>query len=295
MDSGIFFDAEGIAMEPNRNAFIVGLLVLLLVGGAVGVGLWLSRAGREEEPERYAVYFVKQSLSGLDAGASVTMLGITVGRVDEVSIDPADFTRVRVSVALRPGTPVTESTTALVQRNLLTGLATVDLAGSSPESPRIHGKRERVHSLPEIREGVPQLVQLQRTVPVILDHTDKLLTNASEILNNENREKVARIIANVETISSALSETTVQLREGASHLSAVISGFVGQLDSRTEKIADSFSRTSGEMSRQVGTVSSALHDALRAVTRLVEELEHPRRLLLGPSQKDLGPGEAAPQ
>lgn len=282
-------------MEPNKNAFLVGLLVLLLVGSAVGAGLWLSRAGREEEPERYAVYFVKQSLAGLEAGASVTMLGITVGQIDEVSIDPADFTRVRVALALRPGTPVTESTTALVQRNLLTGLATVDLAGSSPESPRVQGKRERTDTLPQIREGVPQLVQLQRTVPVILEHTDKLLTNAGELLNNDNREKVARIIANVETISSALSETTVQLREGASQLSGVISGFVDQLDSRTAKIAESFTRTSGEMSRQVGTVSSSLHDTLRAVTRLVEELEHPRRILLGPSKQDLGPGEAAPK
>lgn len=282
-------------MEPNKNAFLVGLLVLVLVGSAVGAGLWLSRAGREEEPERYAVYFVKQSLAGLESGASVTMLGITVGQVDEVSIDPADFTRVRVAIALRPGTPVTESTTALVQRNLLTGLATVDLAGTSPESPRIHGKRERADALPHIREGVPQLVQLQRTVPVILEHTDKLLTNAGELLNDENREKVARIIANVEAISSGLSDTTKQLHEGANQLSAIISGFVAQLDSRTAKIADSFTKTSGEMSRQAGTVSNALHDTLRAVTRLVEELEHPRRLLLGPSKQDLGPGEAAPK
>ena len=282
-------------MEPNKNAFLVGCLVLFLIASAIGSGVWLARAGREQEPERYAVFFVKQSLSGLESGASVTMLGITVGQVDTVSIDPTDFTRVRVSVALRPGTPVTESTSAVIQRNLLTGLATIELAGSSPESPRIKGTTVREDQLPEIREGIPQLVQLQRTLPVILEHTDKLLTSAGEILNEENREKFAKIIANIEVMSGGLSEATRNLHHGAEQLNGVIQGFINHLDKRTAEISDNFSRTSGEVTRQVGTVSGALHDTLRAVTRLVEALEHPRRILLGPSQRDLGPGEQAPE
>lgn len=282
-------------MEPNKNAFLVGCLVLFLIASAIGSGVWLARAGREQEPERYAVFFVKQSLSGLESGASVTMLGITVGQVDTVSIDPTDFTRVRVSVALRPGTPVTESTSAVIQRNLLTGLATIELAGSSPESPRIKGTTVREDQLPEIREGIPQLVQLQRTLPVILEHTDKLLTSAGEVLNEENREKLAKIIANIEVMSAGLSEVTKNLHHGAEQLNGVIQGFINHLDKRTAEISDNFSRTSGEVTRQVGTVSGALHDTLRAVTRLVEALEHPRRILLGPSQSDLGPGEKAPE
>lgn len=282
-------------MEPNKNAFLVGCLVLFLIASAIGSGVWLARAGREQEPERYAVFFVKQSLSGLESGASVTMLGITVGQVDTVSIDPTDFTRVRVSVALRPGTPVTESTSAVIQRNLLTGLATIELAGSSPESPRIKGTTVREDQLPEIREGIPQLVQLQRTLPVILEHTDKLLTSAGEVLNEENREKLAKIIANIEAMSAGLSEVTKNLHHGAEQLNGVIQGFINHLDKRTAEISDNFSRTSGEVTRQVGTVSGALHDTLRAVTRLVEALEHPRRILLGPSQSDLGPGEQAPE
>jgi phospholipid/cholesterol/gamma-HCH transport system substrate-binding protein len=282
-------------MEPNKNAFLVGCLVLFLIASAIGSGVWLARAGREQEPERYAVFFVKQSLSGLESGASVTMLGITVGQVDTVSIDPTDFTRVRVSVALRPGTPVTESTSAVIQRNLLTGLATIELAGSSPESPRIKGTTVREDQLPEIREGIPQLVQLQRTLPVILEHTDKLLTSAGEVLNEENREKLAKIIANIEVMSAGLSEVTKNLHHGAEQLNGVIQGFINHLDKRTAEISDNFSRTSGEVTRQVGTVSGALHDTLRAVTRLVEALEHPRRILLGPSQSDLGPGEQAPE
>lgn len=278
-------------MEPNKNAFLVGSLVLFLIVAAIGSGVWLSRAGREQEPERYAVFFVKQSLSGLEAGASVTMLGITVGQVETVSIDPTDFTRVRVSLALRPGTPITESSTALVQRNLLTGLATIELAGSSPSSPRIRGKRTRDDNLPQIREGIPQIVQLQRSLPVILEHTDKLLTSAGDILNEENREKFSRIVANIEVMSSGLSETTQHLHQGLAQLSGVIQGFVRHLDERTAELSNTFNRTSGDVTRQVGTVSSALNETLRAVTRLVEELEHPRRILLGPASQDLGPGE----
>ncbi len=283
-------------MEPNRNAFLVGLFVLLLIGGAVGSGLWLSQAGREEEPERYAIYFVKQTLSGLESGASVTMLGISVGKVEEVSIDPEDFTRVRVSIALTPDTPITRSTTAIVKRNLLTGLATIELEGSSPTSPRVAGVRRRDQdSLPQITEGLPQIVQIQRTLPVILDHTDKLLSSAGEVLNEGNREKLGRIIANIEVMSAGLSEGTTTMRDTVQQLSSVVQGFITHLDERSERVSESFDRSSAELSRQVGTVSGNLNDTLRAITRLVEELEHPRRLLLGPSREDMGPGELAPQ
>ncbi len=294
------FDGKEITvrrpMEPNKNAFLVGLFVLLLVGGAIGSGLWLSQAGREEEPERYAIYFVKQTLSGLESGASVTMLGISVGKVEEVSIDPADFTRVRVAIALTPDTPITKSTTAVVKRNLLTGLATIELEGSSPTSPRVVGVRKKDDDrLPQIAEGLPQIVQIQRTLPVILDHTDKLLTSAGEVLNEGNREKLARIIGNIEVMSGSLSQGTATMKETVDRLSSVVQGFITHLDERSARISESFDRSSADLSRQVGTVSGNLNDTLRSITRLVEELEDPRRLLLGPSREDMGPGEMAPQ
>jgi ABC-type transporter Mla subunit MlaD len=221
------------------------------------------------------------------------MLGIKVGQIESVSIDPKDFTRVRVGLALHPGTPITMSTTALVQRNLLTGLGMIDLVGSSPTS-RLNGGGLRNDDIPEIQEGIPQLIQLQRSLPVILEHVDKVLTSTSDVLNEGNREKIARVIENLEKISGGLADSGGALKEGTREISVAIHGFLSQLDERTKKITDAFSRTSGDMSRQVGTVSGTLSDTLRAIARLVEELEHPRRLLLGPSPKDLGPGETRP-
>ena len=114
-------------MEPDTRYTVIGAVVLALVAAAIVGFLWLSSTGRESDFRFYTVYFERQSLEGLQVGANVNMRGVTVGRVEQYSIQPDNINRVKVLVRVARETPVRENTKASVSRNVITGIARIKL------------------------------------------------------------------------------------------------------------------------------------------------------------------------
>ena len=77
-------------MTRERASFLrVG--VLLLVGGAIALGLILFIGGqRIRQGERFETYF-RESVQGLDVGAPVKYRGVTLGRVTEIGLVNAEY------------------------------------------------------------------------------------------------------------------------------------------------------------------------------------------------------------
>ena len=82
-------------MDRDANYVAVGAFVLLVVVLAAGFVLWYSDAADGGAEQRYEMYF-GGSVSGLSEGSSVRYLGVVVGRVARIAIDPRDPARVRV-------------------------------------------------------------------------------------------------------------------------------------------------------------------------------------------------------
>src|SRR6201997_3469512 len=79
--------APGTAMEREANYAAVGAFVLVvLLAGALFV-YWYSDTREHRNYDRYEIYFTG-SVSGLERGAAVRYLGVPVGRVDDLRIDP---------------------------------------------------------------------------------------------------------------------------------------------------------------------------------------------------------------
>ena len=83
-------------VERDANYAAVGAFVLLVaLLGALFV-YWYSDTREHRDYNRYEIYF-DGSVSGLDKGAAVRYLGVGVGRVYDMRIDPRDSSRVEVS------------------------------------------------------------------------------------------------------------------------------------------------------------------------------------------------------
>ena len=124
-------------MEPEAKYTLVGGSVLVLLALLVGAVAWLASASRGTDVQRYTIYFARQSLEGLQVRSDVRMRGIRVGAVTGFSFAEQRPGTVEVGIGIDPATPVKESTRAIVDRNLITGLATIRLQNLKEDSPPI--------------------------------------------------------------------------------------------------------------------------------------------------------------
>ncbi len=113
-------------MEREANYAAVGAFVLIvaLIGGLFVY--WYSDSREHRNYQRYEIYF-DGSVSGLDRGAAVRYLGVNVGRVVEMKIDPADASRVEVIVDIDSSAPISGETVAELSLQGVTGLLYIDL------------------------------------------------------------------------------------------------------------------------------------------------------------------------
>src|SRR5512134_887049 len=187
-------------MESEARYTLVGAMLVALVVAAVGAVLWLKSSGSREGVDWYTVYFQRQSLDGLQVGADVTMLGISVGKVEAYTVDRRTMNRVRVTLRVSSLTPVTPATEAIVQRNLLTGIARIALTPPAGASPALLTAVPEGEDFPVIAEGQSDLDQIADAANRVAKSGAIALDNLNEVLSVENRIAVTQTLANVRDI-----------------------------------------------------------------------------------------------
>ena len=172
-------------MESDKHYFIEGLFVILLSLGIVFGFMWLSRAG-ERDDVLYNIRFA-ESVSGLAVGEPVRYLGVDVGTVKRMAIDPTDPRQVLVEVALRKDTPVKTDTKAILKIKGITGACFVELNGGSAEAEALVfvTPEGQVPEIPSEKAGLTQfLEELPKVVAKfssLEDQTKKVVTDIGEV------------------------------------------------------------------------------------------------------------------
>ena len=113
-------------MEPEAKDTLVGTaLIDSALPSLAAAVVWLnaSREGSDSGP--YKIYFAQQSLEGSRFRSDVKMQGIKVGSVMAFKFSSSRPDTVEVVIRVAPTAPIGESARAAVDRNLLTGLASI--------------------------------------------------------------------------------------------------------------------------------------------------------------------------
>jgi phospholipid/cholesterol/gamma-HCH transport system substrate-binding protein len=90
-------------MKQNRLELLVGIFVLLGIAAVIYLTVKLG-SGSLVHGDTYLVEARFSNAGGLHSGSSVLLAGVTVGRVDAVRLDPADYSAIatlRIQSALR--------------------------------------------------------------------------------------------------------------------------------------------------------------------------------------------------
>jgi len=254
-------------MEREANYAAVGAFVLLVtLAGALFV-YWYSDTREHRDYNRYEIYFTG-SVSGLEKGASVRYLGVPVGRVNDLRIDPRDSSRAEVIVDVDASTPISEHTVAELQLQGVTGLLYIDLSEDRS------GKRlaPPVASLryPVIRSAPSQFDVLLAGLPELVAAAGGLVNRADRLLSDENIAAVTAALGNLDKASGSLPRTVKDLNS----LIAELRGASTELAS-TASLAHGILQTVDPdvraAAQRVRTIADNLADASAQLDKVIAE------------------------
>jgi phospholipid/cholesterol/gamma-HCH transport system substrate-binding protein len=276
-------------MEREANYAAVGAFVLIVsLLGALFV-YWYSDSREHRSYNRYEVYFTG-SVSGLDRGAAVRYLGVGVGRVVEMRLDPRSTNRVQVVVDIDATTPITDNTVAELQlQGAVTGLLYIDLredhtAQLPPAVPSM--------TYPVIRSAPSRFDVLLASLPKLVGAADELIERANRFLSDENLAGVNHAVANIDKASSNLPQTlhevnalVSELRSASADLSATahtaratlatVGPDVQHAAQKLQVIADNLGDASSQLNQAIAEnrqdVRSFARDGLPEIERFVRE------------------------
>ena len=276
-------------MEREANYAAVGAFVLLVtLVGALFI-YWYSDSRDHKTFRRYEIYF-DGSVSGLERGAAVRYLGVGVGRVQQLHIDPRDAGRVQVIVDIDSSTPISDKTLAELQLQGVTGLLFIDLQQIRPNlvlPPVVPGIE-----YPVIRSARSRFDVFLARLPDVLASAGEVVDRAARALSDQNIVAITHALTNIDKASERLPDTlrdvnalVSELRGATIDLAASAKGarqivdqagpeVVGSLQ-RVRVVADNLANATDQIQKLIGDnrqdLRSFTRDGLPELERLLRE------------------------
>jgi phospholipid/cholesterol/gamma-HCH transport system substrate-binding protein len=276
-------------MEREANYAAVGAFVLLVALIAGLFVYWYSDSREHKIFRRYEIYF-DGSVSGLERGAAVRYLGVGVGRVQQMHIDPRDPGRVQVIVDIDSSTPISDKTLAQLQLQGVTGLLYIDLA-QIPADVRLPPPVPGIE-YPVIRSARSRFDLFLARLPDVLASAGELVDRAARVLSDRNIDAISNALGNIDRASAGLPQTlrdvntlVSELRTAAGDLAASARGarqivdqagpeIVGSLQ-RVHVVADNLANATDQIEKLIGDnrqdLRSFTREGLPELERLLRE------------------------
>ena len=217
--------------------FLVSLAVLALFFSVVAGSHLLSQR------DTYYIEFTDMPISGLNKGASVKYLGLSIGRIEDISIAPDDLATVVVEISIdkeRAENAIRTDTEARMASLGITGLKYIELFGGSDAAQVLSpgatiaasetffsNLQERAEVLSsKIEQSVDKLNALlssenQRVFTETLNNAGNLLTTANALVQ-DNRSAFDETAANMVATSRSLVQASATLAATADSLHALL-------------------------------------------------------------------------
>jgi phospholipid/cholesterol/gamma-HCH transport system substrate-binding protein len=313
-------------MEPEAKYTVVGTVVLILTALIAGAVVWLRSTGGESDDRSYKIYFERQSLEGLQVRSEVRMRGIRIGSVTGFRISTWHPGAVEVLIRVDGSAPVRESTRAVVERHIVTGIANILLINITEDSPPLR-EVPQGEVYPVIAEGASQIQQVSESIQELAQRATETMQRVSSTLSPENQRALTALLENLNRLAhntdrslAGLERTLASVGAAAEDVRALSRGLgedASRLAARYDKLGEEATVAARDAAAAMRQVSAdvarisqrvdallasgdvelrvtaqelrATADSLGAVAR---RLNDPRTVLWGPPEGGLGPGEA---
>jgi phospholipid/cholesterol/gamma-HCH transport system substrate-binding protein len=192
-------------MDRDANYVAVGAFVLLVVAMAGSFVLWYTNQRDKQIYLRYEIYF-PGTVSGLAQGGPVRYLGVDVGKVARIMIDPDRRNRVLVYADILASAPIDSRTEASLSLQGITGLLFIDLQQDHKATVPVGPLAEGLH-YPVIPSAPSDFDVLLSNLPALTTHLVELAERFNRVFSDENVRSFTATLDNVRLASERLPGT----------------------------------------------------------------------------------------
>ncbi len=259
-------------MESRINYTLVGLFVLLLTAGLVYFVYWLGTHGGREEYDYYRVY-MSESVAGLSADASVKYMGVGVGTVDHIGIDPQNPRQVKLVLKIRRGTPVTKDTTAQLKFFGITGLAFIELKGGNSKAPLLKPERGE---MPIIPSKPSTLKRMDESLSLLASKSATALEKIDRLLSDENLENFGDLLIETRLLEGEMQSAIQRFKMLLDQTSVTEDKLVetaNKVGASAERVRQMAHRLDAVYGDAGVTITRDMHHTLELVNQLVYQID----------------------
>ncbi len=203
-------------MEGRVNYLIVGIFVATFIAGILVFAFWLMKYGTYQQMDSYVVYF-DESVAGLNKDASVKYMGVDVGTVDDIRVDPSSAKPVAVYLKIDHDVKIKEDAEATLKFYGMTGLAYVEIFGHDPAASPLRAQKGKI---PVIKSSPSFYAQLDQALAKIATEFSKVTDKIDRLLSDRNLRHIEGTLSHIDAISTTLdthkSDLTTLLQRGKS-------------------------------------------------------------------------------
>jgi phospholipid/cholesterol/gamma-HCH transport system substrate-binding protein len=256
-------------MERDAHYVAVGAFILLVVAMAIGFVLWYTDANDGREYQRFEIYFTG-SVSGLDRGSPVRFLGVDVGRVRRLGIDPSNATRVHVVVEIDKTAPISAATRASLGLQGVTGLLYVNLKEASDVDrsvPLAQGEQ-----YPVIEAVESDFDAFLASLPEMMGRANTLLERIQRVVSDENLAGIADTIKGMRDTMVTMPQTAKDVQLLVAELRSTVAEIHGASESLRGMTTDARPEVQTALAR-MNDIANNLADASKRIDSFTQKSE----------------------
>jgi phospholipid/cholesterol/gamma-HCH transport system substrate-binding protein len=216
------------------------------------------------------LFVVYENVAGLAPSAPVTLNGLTIGKVNSISINPDG--KLLVELHITTDFPISKSSIAEIYDSGLVGGRQIAIKPNLlDKNYTVSGDYLQASSKLGLTDALAQQLEpLQAKIQELLENADVLFTNVNDVLDTQTRQNLKSSIA---SLNATLSEFSVAsknvnelLADNKSHLNNTLKN--------VDKVSGNFATISDSLAKaNLGQTVKNLEKTLAKVDKIMAELE----------------------
>jgi phospholipid/cholesterol/gamma-HCH transport system substrate-binding protein len=277
-------------MDRDANYVAVGAFVLLVIAMAASFVLWYTNQQDKRIYLRYEVYF-PGTVSGLSQGSPVRYLGVDVGKVVRIMIDPGQRNRVLVIADIEANAPIDARTRASLSLQGITGLLFIDLKQDHEALLPVGPLADGLH-YPVIQSAPSDFDVLLSNLPALTTHLVELADRFNQVFSDDNvrafkatldnarlaSERLPGALHGVEELVADVRRSSREVEGAAADLRKIEARTAPDLESaiaNVRQVSENLAKTSDRLDRFVADngpeVTRFTHQSLPEFEQLLRE------------------------